>query len=229
MGALREAFWATLGLLPRDAWRALTWLGDSGLMLPIAVMLPLLLLRSPTGRRTALEWCLAFGIGGALIGISKLAFIGWGIGSARWNFTGFSGHTAIATSVWSMVFWVMAAGRSPRARLWAVAAGCALGALIGLSRLAIYVHSVSEVVSGFFLGVAIIAGFLVFGRLHAAPRLPWYLMLACLLLPLAFHAPGEAAPTQSLLERIAVRLAGLERPYTRQDMLQGRQPVKKYL
>ena len=28
-------------------------------------------------------------------------------------------------------------------------------------------------------------------------------------------------------ERIAVRLAGLERPYTRRDMLQGRLPVKK--
>ena len=50
---------------------------------------------------------------------------------------------------------------------------------------------------------------------------------AKLLLPLAFHAPGEAAPTQGLLERIAVRLAGLERPYTRRDMLQGRLPIKK--
>lgn len=227
MEVLREAFWATLGLLPRPAWHAITWLGDSGLMLPIAVLLPLLLLRSPTGRRTALEWCIAFGIGGALIGISKLAFMGWGIGSARWNFTGFSGHTAISTSVWSMVFWVMAAGRSPRARTLAVVAGCALGALIGLSRLAIYVHSVSEVVTGFILGVTIVAGFVLFGRLHAPPRLPWYLMLACLLLPLAFHAPGEAAPTQGLLERIAVRLAGLERPYTRRDMLQGRLPIKK--
>lgn len=225
---LRDAFWNALGLIPRSAWHAITWLGDSGLMLPIAVLIPLLLLRTPTGRRTAFEWCVAFGIGGAAIGISKLAFMGWGIGSVRFNFTGFSGHTAIAVSVWSMVFWVMLAGRSPRARALGVLAGCMLGGLIGISRLAIYAHSVSEVVTGFVLGVAIVAGFLRFGRLHAPPQIPWYLILGCLLLPLVFHAPGKAAPTQGLLESIAVRLADLERPYTRRDMLQGRLPIKKY-
>jgi membrane-associated phospholipid phosphatase len=227
MGGLRDAIWGALGTIPRGYWHAFTWLGDSGLLLPVAALLPLLLLRTPSGRRTALEWCLAFGLGSVLIAGSKLAFMGWGIGSARFNFTGFSGHTAIATSVWSMVFWVMTAGRSPRARTMAVVAGCALGACIGISRLAIHAHSVSEVVAGWLLGMAIVVGFVFFGRLHSPPRLPWYAMAACLLIPLAFQTPGTPAQTQGLLERIAVRLAGTERPYTRRDMLQGRLPVKK--
>ena len=222
MDGLRDALWGALGAIPRSAWHAFTWLGDSGLLLPVAALLPLLLLRTPSGRRTALEWCLAFGLGSVLIAASKLAFMGWGIGSARLNFTGISGHTAIATSVWSMVFWVTTAGRSPRARTLAVVAGCALGACIGLSRLAIHAHSVSEVVAGFVLGVAVVAGFVFFGRLHAPPRLPWYAVVACLLAPLAFQAPGTPAPTHGLLETIAVRMAGIERPYTRADLLRGR-------
>lgn len=222
MGGLRDAFWGALGSLPRGFWHGFTWLGDSGLLLPVAVLLPLVLLRTPSGRRTALEWCVAFGLGSVLIAASKLAFMGWGIGSARLNFTGFSGHTAIAASVWSMVFWVAMAGRSPRARTLAVVAGCALGACIGLSRLAIHAHSVSEVVAGLLLGVAIVLGFVFFGRLHAPPRLAWYAIAACLLAPLAFQVPGTPAPTHGLLEKVAVRLAGIERPYTRADLLRQR-------
>jgi hypothetical protein len=39
-----------------------------------------------------------------------------------------------------------------------------------------------------------------------------------LLLPLAYHEPGNAAPTQGLLEVMAVRMAGIEHPFTREDL-----------
>ena len=220
MAGLRDAFWGALGAVPPAFWHAFTWLGDSGLLLPASVLIALLLWLSPGGGRwTAFSWCLAFGIGGALIVASKLAFMGWGLGSARFNFTGFSGHTAISTSVWSVACWMVAARRSPGLRHLAMGAGWALGAAIGASRLAIFAHSVSEVVAGLLLGMAISLAFLWLVRRQPAPRAPWPVMLLGLLLPLAFQTPGAPAPTQDLLEAIAVRLAGVERPYTRDDLL----------
>ena len=40
----------------------------------------------------------AFGITGTVVCISKLAFMGWGIGIREIDFTGFSGHTALSTA-----------------------------------------------------------------------------------------------------------------------------------
>jgi membrane-associated phospholipid phosphatase len=221
MAVLRDAFWGAVGAVPPEFWHAFTWLGDSGLLLPASVLIALLLWLSPGGGRwVAFSWCLAFGLGGAVIVASKLAFLGWGVGSARLNFTGFSGHTAIGTSVWSVALWMVMARRSPTVRRTAVAAGWALGAAIGASRLAIFAHSASEVVAGLLLGIAICLAFLWLVRRHPAPRAPWPVMLLGLLLPLAFQTPGTPAPTQDLLEAIAIRLAGVERAYTREDLLQ---------
>lgn len=207
-----------LAAVPAEAWRALTWLGDSALMLPTALLIALVLLISRDGRGAALAWCLAFGAGGGLVLLSKLAFMGWGIGSARWNFTGFSGHTAIGTSVWPVLLWLASVSGSRRARGLAVGAGWCLGAAIGVSRLALHAHSVSEVISGFLLGLAVSIGFLWLARRRAPPRPPWAAWLGLLLLPLLFLTPGQPAPTQSLLELTAVRLAGIERPFTRSDL-----------
>jgi membrane-associated phospholipid phosphatase len=218
MAALRDAFWGALGSIPPGFWHAFTWLGDSGLLLPGSLLIALLLAFAPGSRRLALLWCLAFGLGSAAILVSKLAFLGWGIGSARFNFTGFSGHTAIATSVWPVAVWLAVARRGRGIRAAAVLAGWALGGAIGVSRLAVFAHSTSEVATGFLLGVAISLGFLALARRHAAPNVPWPALLLGLLLPLPFQSPGTPAPTQGLLETIAVRLAGIERPFTREDL-----------
>ncbi|MGJ7545526.1 phosphatase PAP2 family protein [Variovorax sp. LT1R16] len=207
-----------LDTVPADAWRAFTWLGDSALMLPLSLLLALGLWVSRDGRRAAFAWCLAFGAGGGLILLSKLAFMGWGIGSARWDFTGFSGHTAIGTSVWSVLLWLASARGSPRTRALAVGAGWCLGAAIGMSRLALHAHSVSEVVAGLLLGMAVSLCFLWLARRRAPPRLPWVAWLGGLLLPLLFLSPGRPAATQGVLEAMAIRLAGIERPFTRSDL-----------
>lgn len=207
-----------LDTVPANTWHAFTWLGDSALMLPLSLLLALGLLVSRDGRRAAFAWCLAFGAGGGLILLSKLAFMGWGIGSARWDFTGFSGHTAIGTSVWSVLLWLACARGSPRTRVLAVGAGWCLGATIGVSRLALHAHSVSEVVAGLLLGMAVSLCFLWLARRRAPPRLPWVAWLGGLLLPLLFLSPGRPAPTQGLLETMAIRLAGIERPFTRSDL-----------
>lgn len=207
-----------LTIVPAEAWHAFTWLGDSALMLPAALLIAVMLWISRDGRGTALAWCLAFGAGSGLILLSKLAFMGWGIGSARWDFTGFSGHTAIGTSVWPVLLWLASARASRRVRGIAWGAGWCLGAAIGVSRLALDAHSVSEVLAGFLLGVVVSLGFLWLARRRAPPRPPWFVWLGALLVPLLFQTPGQPAPTQGLLETVAVRLAGIERPFTRADL-----------
>ena len=55
-------------------------------------------------------------------------------------------------------------------------------------------------------------------RRTAHPRLRASLVALSLLLPLLHLQPGHAAPTHGLIERVAMRLAGIDRPYTRADL-----------
>lgn len=150
--------------------------------------------------------------------------MGWGIGNRALSFTGFSGHTAISASVWPVVLWLMAARWSRPVRIGAVLFGWLLAAAIGFSRLALNAHSVSEVVSGYLLGVAVSAVFLMVARQRPRPDLRWPLVVAGLMLPLLIFPPGMPAPTQGLLERIATELADIERPYNRRDLHRDSKP-----
>ena len=230
MTTLRDIFWALLGVVPGSFWQVFTWFGDSGLLLPASLLIVVMLGWSRATRMTALQWCVVFGCGSAAILVSKLAFMGWGIGSVRLNFTGFSGHTAISTSVWPVLFWLAAAQFTVRRpdllsatagmRL-AIGFGWAFGAAIGVSRLAVFAHSVSEVVLGFVLGAVVSSIFLMLAARRALPRFPWPIGLLGLALPMFILQPGTPAPTQNLLEVIAMRMAGTTQPFTRADLLRG--------
>lgn len=207
---------------PREILHVLTWLGDSGFLLPAALWIAVWLgIRSHT-RALALLWILLFGFGGSLIASSKIAFLGWGIGSARLDFTGFSGHTAIAASVWPVACWLAVSRWEHPVRVAAAVFGWLLAAFIGLTRLALDAHSLSEVVAGYALGMVVSATFLWSQHRLPHPRVSWTLVLLSLATPMFFLRPGTPAPTQGLLEVIAVRLAGIERPFTRADLLAGR-------
>ncbi len=77
------------------------------LLLPCALILFLLLLTSSATRAAGWQWALIFGFTGGLVCLSKLAFMGWGIGSERYDFTGFSGHSALAASIWPPLLWAL--------------------------------------------------------------------------------------------------------------------------
>ena len=216
---MAHSCWAAMEQVPCGFWSGMTWLGDSALLLPASVLILIWLVLARRTWPTAGAWALTFGAGGAVIAVSKIAFLGWGIGSARFNFTGFSGHTAIAASVWPVALWLVTLGAATRVRTAAVLVGWLLAAGIGVSRLAVEAHSPSEVASGLLLGTAVSASFLWLAQRRARPRLWWPVVMASFMLPLLFQEPGEPAPTQSLLEQIAVTLAGIEKPYTRQDLL----------
>lgn len=61
------------------SWQFVSFFGDSTVLLPsAAVLLIVLFLRAPS-RQVACHWALLFGITGAIVSASKLAFMGWGI------------------------------------------------------------------------------------------------------------------------------------------------------
>lgn len=123
-------------------------LGDSRLLLPMAAVL--LFAGWRVGTVWHVRWAMALMVVGVVVLASKLAFLGWGIGVASLDFTGFSGHAAMSAVVWPMTAFI--AATTHRAGKWAAALGFALAAAVGYSRVPLNAHSWSEVISGALLG-----------------------------------------------------------------------------
>jgi len=197
-----------------EFWIRITHLGNSALLIPAAVVLALCAWRAGQGA-LALAWTLSFGIALFIVLTSKLAFLGWGIGSAAIDFTGISGHTTVSTAVLTMGLWLLAAGGSKWQRVLAVSAGLLLGALVGFSRLALDVHSVSEVVAGFGLGAA--AALLAIAYPQLVPRAMshrWVLLAMFLALVLAPQM-GRPAEAHGLVVKMALIASGRDVPFNR--------------
>lgn len=188
------------------------------LLLPCAAIVFIILLLSPTSRKPTWQWMLLFGGVGAVVCVSKLAFMGWGIGSRHWDFTGFSGHSALSASIWPVLLWLLCGRFSSPVRRTAVIVGYLLAAVVGYSRLVIHAHSTSEVITGLALGFIVSSTFLMLQRGTQPPRLSYRKIAVTLALPIVLINSGTAAPTQGLLERIAVTIAPVEKPFVRADL-----------
>ena len=152
----------------------------------------------------------------ALVVITKLAFIGWGVGIQSLDFTGLSGHAMRACAVLPVFGYLACQTATDRWRQVGVAIGTALGLLIAFSRIAMHVHSVSEVVTGALLGLVVAAIFVHAARLLLAPVRALWLAVAALA-GLLLATGGEPALTQQILTRIALALSGHSRAFTRDD------------
>jgi membrane-associated phospholipid phosphatase len=201
------------------AWHLFTRLGEAQLLLPAAALVVWLLLREPAEsghRQLALRWLLRGAVAAALTTVSKLAFIGWGIGSAALDFTGVSGHTTFATAVYPLLLAAAMPAAWPLARQAGALAGVALALAVGLSRLMVDAHSVSEVLAGLLVGGW--AGALAFRLGALRPRFSGWLAP---LIGLWFVAtPLVAPPSQShsMVTRLALALSGHATPHTRQGL-----------
>ncbi|HAB26109.1 MAG TPA: phosphatase PAP2 family protein [Pantoea sp.] len=199
-------------------WRTLTYFGDSMLLIPTAVIIALILPWKSDNRRTVWYWLLAFGLAGLLVSLSKILFLGFGIGSARFNFTGFSGHSAMSATLWPVMLWLVS-GRWPNPlRLLAIGVGYLIPLMVGFSRLVIHAHSASEVATGLLLGFTLSSAFLLSQRRTALKGFSWPQVGAAFLVPLLLMGHGRIATTQQFLERFSADLAGLEKPFTRADL-----------
>jgi len=194
-------------------WTLITDFGDSAVMLPAAVAIALWLAAGGAWR-ASLAWLGTFGSGAALVVATKLAFIGWGIGSAWLNFTGISGHTTLATAVTLTAIHLLTRGLPTPLRLGLMAAGLVGALAIALSRLALEAHSLSEVAAGLALGSLIAGGFVATSRRLPAPRLTPGVMVAALAAVVVLMHGHEAA-SQNLITHLALYLSGHGEAYTR--------------
>lgn len=196
------------------SWQAITALGDTGVMLPVAALIGLWL-ASARHYRLAGKWCLTVVLVGCIVAVSKLLFMGWCVRLPDVDFTGFSGHAAMAAIVMPVLAQLVQQTFARRFACDAWPIGVALALLVGFSRLAVHVHSLSEVVAGLVLGLTFGLTFLqsaaAVGRIDVNPRLA---TLSLMSLPCLLWL--QPAPTQLLLEQIAILMSGQRTAFTRQ-------------
>ncbi|MEG2031499.1 MAG: phosphatase PAP2 family protein [Janthinobacterium sp.] len=186
------------------------------LMGPAGVAIALWLLVSRQWR-LVLSWSLWYGGGMALVVLSKLAFIGWGVGSSSLDFTGFSGHAMRAGAVFPVLLYVLLQRATPAWRHAGVAMGVAFAVLVAISRVVVEAHSVSEAVSGSVLGLAMAFGFMWSARGKADIDVSHALALASLVLMGALAFKAEPMPTELWLQKLALVLSGREHVFSRAD------------
>ena len=202
---------------PTEAWLVITHLGAASLMLPMFMMVTAELWVA--GQKSdLLAWLLAMMAGVAIVLASKIAFIGWGWGSTSLDFTGISGHSMLASSIFPVWMGWLLAGPTRRFSLHGVMLGLVIGAVVGWSRLILGAHSPSEVIAGWILGMAIslFAYKVMRGR---CPAQGWARLAGIILLLFAF-SPSLSGylPTHRWEVGIALALSGHTHPYSRQRL-----------
>lgn len=190
----------------RQLWAHITALGDSSVALPCIVLIALCLLLPAATRYLAWRWLLLVAGIVALVIVSKLAFMVWGVTLPGLDFTGLSGHAAVSALVWPCLAGLLA-GRLGTAWRWSgVVLGLLLAAAIAWSRVVLHAHSVSEVVLGATLSAVLSLLFL--GQHWQQWHLPWAgyraVLPLLLVLPLVY---GRHFPSQDILLTVARQLA----------------------
>lgn len=199
-------------LNPEYWWRVITHLGAAGILLPIFAVHLVGLWFSQ--RVAAARWLSAFCVAVVLTLTSKSLFWGWGLGIVSWDFTGVSGHTLLATSIFPVLFRIHTRSDSPRLQHAATALGFLLAACIGVSRIVVGAHSLSEVCAGWLLGV--IVSLIAISALDSAYRLSSFARYSPLLLLLAFNpAAAYVVPTHDWEVKFALAISGRTKPFTR--------------
>ncbi|WP_395701656.1 phosphatase PAP2 family protein [Aquabacterium sp.] len=199
------------------AWQIVTRLGEAQLLLPAMAATVLWLVLRRDAWRLALCWLLATGAAASLTTASKVAFIGYGVGYAPWDFTGFSGHAMFAAAVLPVMCRLAEGSLPERWHGHGLAFGYALAALVAASRVPVLAHSWSEALSGYALGAMASAVTLWAAQ---APRLrfsPWLLGALALGLSLGV-AQAPPSRTHDMVTRLSLALSRRPQPYTRLQM-----------
>ncbi len=205
-------------------WHFITALGGLGITAPIGIAIAAWLGAAHCARR-ALYWCLVFGVAMAIVIASKIAFIGWGIGSQAYDFTGFSGHAARAGAVFPVAAYLLCREMRLGWRVIHVALAALLAVLVAISRVKVMAHSPAEALLGLLLGLGTAAAFMALT--HSTRRFtpnPWLIGLT--LLVLVAQPRGERVDTQQWMTAIALNLSGHDRPYSRWSWQPTRRPYQ---
>jgi len=162
-------------------------------------------------------WLLALALAVSLTLATKVMFLGWGVGSAAFDFTGISGHTLLATSVLQVLFSELLAAERCRFHSGGASLGLLLGLAVGASRVALGAHSISEVISAWLLGL-IVSG-VTLDAMEGSRQRRWFARLSPLALIFALGTTlSSYLPTHEWEIRLSLLLSGHAKPYTRQHL-----------
>jgi len=206
--------------LPFHIWYSITSLGSAGLTLPLAIAIALWLALGYSWRMAA-GWLLLLGAAIGVVTVTKLAFLGWGVGVRELDFTGVSGHAMLSTAVYPVALFLMLLPARPALRLVGVLIGLAAGIAVGLSRVVLDAHSPSEAITGCIVGALTALMFVRWswdaepGRLSAVP-----VTVSLVMLFVGSH--GVHVPTQRWVTHIALKVSGHDRPFIRARWKAGR-------
>ena len=199
-------------------WMFLTRWGNSLLLLPTASWIGLSLW-AVGERPVAWRWVLYFGAALVIVLATKVAFLGWGIGSRALDFTGISGHSTLAAAVLPMLAWWLTQERSRTTQLRAVIAASLFAIVVGVSRVLLSAHSPSEVVAGLLLGLGV--------AWIAIPRTPvsvmnlrhlrWFVLVVLLVVGSMTRA-GESGEAHGIVLQLALALSRRSEPFQRHMM-----------
>ncbi len=198
-------------------WSQITRLGEAQILLPAMALALLWLVRQPGGRPLALAWLLATGVAASITTASKIAFLGYGIGWAPLDFTGFSGHAMFAAAVMPLLVRLGAGPGSADGRRRVLIVGYLLALAVAVSRVKVGAHSVSEVVAGFSLGAAASAMALRAGRWPALQLARW-MPLVLLGWAVAAVVGAPVARTHDAVNQLSLALSGRAMAYQRWEM-----------
>ena len=208
-------------------WRWFVVPGSALCVLPLVLLLGLLVMRrnDPGARAAVARWWTAVAAGALLAAASKIAFYGWGFGVRAWDLTCFSGHTVLALSLWPVALALPIPPASRLLRRLAACIGVVFALLIGLSRIELGAHPVSEVVAGALLGGGVAAVGLHALRRHwlSPPRTAAVavLMSAALLATWLGNARYPMLPSERWFATAAAQLASRGEPVDRRHWRKG--------
>lgn len=210
-------------LFSDSLWRVVTRLGEAQILLPATLALCLWLAWRPRAQPLVGWWLALLAAAAFATTLSKIAFLGWGIGSATLDFTGVSGHAMFAAAIYPLLFGAVFAGHAVAWQRAALGIGVALALLVAVSRVMVGAHSVSEVAAGTAVGGLVSAWALSRGHLPRV-RVP-------VLLPLALAVwlgvtPAHAPPsrTHDWVTKLALALSGRAEAFTRLDLQRTQRP-----
>lgn len=186
-------------------------LGNLVLTLPLASAIAAWLLAARDWRAAG-AWLLVFAAALAVVGISKVAFLGWGTSIPALHFQAFSGHAAGVSVVFPVLFYLLLRRFPAPAPMVGAAAGLSLGAVLAAVLVATGEHTATEACAGWAVGAAAAGGMLRIARTVRTPPLAAGLALSLL----AFGATAWAMQKAQVgywMIKVALALSGNRYPF----------------
>jgi len=187
-------------------------LGDLEYTLPLAVAAGAWLLAARAWR-AAIAWSVLYAGAMALVGGSKIAYLGWGTDIDMLDFKAFSGHAAGVTAVYPVLGYLLFRPAGRKVALTMAGLGLALGLVMAAALVGEGEHAVAEAVTGWLLGACASVG-----TLHQAePRGVAAGPAGAICAVAVFFASAflmQSAHVGYWMIKLALALSGNARPYS---------------